>query len=311
MIMKKLLTFLCICTLISCSEEPLDDSNSIKLEELKEGRTVVVPEYSNLNTFLKEYEKLSELKSPEEIEIWLNEKGHTSMLSVSDSIFQVSDSLGVIYSDALMSMFNQQGQAKIGDEHVLLNKSTIYSLGSNPKKEEFIYAENLKEFGKIQNFSEGEQLKNPGEYIPNANKWKTYVDYDGSKKYITELYNETLIFSGNAYSSKMYLRFRMDYRSCSFWRCTWKNETSTTRRININITFGGINTWPSAQFPLGYNIINTDVIANGHYNFLIANHNQNGVEYQNFYINGSITSKVIDGTLSGGYLWVLDNISWY
>jgi hypothetical protein len=309
--MKFFLTLMLILLIFSsCSKDQLEDSNANGIDSMEVEQNNLVPDYPDLDSFMDDYNNLSVLNSKDQIDDWLNEKGHVSLLTVSDSIYKMSDSLGVIYSDAFMALFNKDGRAKIGSEDILLNKNTLYALGVNSKNKNLKEIENLSVFGKIRNLQESSNFKNPGEYIPNANRWKTYVDYYNNKKQITELYNETLIFDGNAYSSKMFFRFRIDYESCSFWRCTWKNDTGTQRVIDVNITFGGINTWPSAQYPYGYNIINTTIIAKDHYNFLIANHNQNGVESQNFYINGDITITIVP-TYITDHVWEIQNLSWY
>jgi hypothetical protein len=44
------------------------------------------------------------------------------------------------------------------------------------------------------------------------------------------------MLNGFIRSSKMYVRTSVNYRSCSFWRCTWKYDTTTQRSLRFNLT---------------------------------------------------------------------------
>src|SRR5699024_9199968 len=99
--------------------------------------------------------------------------------------------------------------------------------------------------------------------IDNANKWKSYSKVFGERRLIVELFNETIYFNDNTLSSKMFLRSRKDYESCSFWRCTWKNDVNTPRRLMVNVTLGGVGRWFAPDGSHQRDVIEDGIL--GHY----------------------------------------------
>ena len=296
----------------SCSkDEIISDSSQLSDLEVKfsdEGQGIL--KFRNTEDFLNEYSKLSKYKSEEDLNSWIKQKGHNALLTKSDSIFKISDSIGILYSDALMAILNTDAEFKIGEETIWLNNDKFYVLSSEKGKNENKISRkgSLKVIGSLYNLGESKEynltdLEN-NKNMDNANRWKTYIQNVGSKRLITELYNETIYFTDGTFSSQMFLRFRMDYESCSFWRCTWKNDTGTQRKILINLSIDSVH-WNRYNS----NGLSTNLYAVGHYNILLANYQPQTpfIIYTNFAVSGYIGTTIV----STGYSWTINNVSWY
>ncbi len=108
--MKKLLLLFVAVIATSCS---LDDYNSVTATNQTESLSVLdggLLSYKDDKSFIKEYSKLAGLKSAKDVQDWISEKGHKSLLNsiqdslvVSDSVFDKSK---IIYSNALKSILN-------------------------------------------------------------------------------------------------------------------------------------------------------------------------------------------------------------
>lgn len=311
--MKKLFTLLLLVLMFySCSKDELSSNSKqnseLEVELSEKGSTIL--KFRDTKEFLDEYSKLSKFRTEEEFNDWITQKGHIALLTKSDSIFKVSDSIGVIYSDALMSILNSDAEFRIGNETIWLNNNKFYILTDKEKDPEnkMSAKKSLTVMGTLYNLAESKKynlkdLENI-KSMENANRWKTYVNKVGSKKLITELYNETINFTDGTFSSKMFLRFRMDHESCSFWRCTWKNDTGTQRKIVIDLSIDTIH-WNN----FSSNGLSANFYATGHYNMLLANY-QHKYPYiidTNFAVSGYIGTTIV----STGYAWNLNDISWY
>lgn len=309
--MKKLFTLLLILLIFSsCSKDeiiPDAKQNSISEMEISKKEENPIVQFKDTEDFLKEYSKLSNYGSQEDFNDWIKQKGHTALLTKSDSIFKISDSIGVLYSDALMAILNKNAEFIIGEETIWLNNDKFYVVSKNENSYEnkISNKKSLKLYGSLFNLGKFKEYNleelNSNKY-EHANKWKTYVQNVGSRRLITELYNETIYFSnGTISSSKMFLRYRIDYESCSFWRCTWKSDTSGIRNIFLDLTKGGKH-W-NGSGSNAENIFSGFQVA-GSYSTLLGNYQYAGPEGDNFYVTGTVTTSY------NGYTWSLP-ITWY
>ena len=139
--------------------------------------------------------------------------------------------------------------------------------------------------------------------MPNENAKKTFsINGSNDKRYFLDLFNETIILNDDISSSKMFLRSAMQYKSCSFWRCTYKTDTSTSRRLELNLEIGGFG-WNRS---IGSNIVYLGGFQ-GAYTVLLATANV-GVPYAypgNFTISGNVMTVGFNG-----YVWN-QTMSWY
>lgn len=100
--MKKLFVLLVALVFASCSQDQFESSNPAAESPLSvlEGDLL---SYKDDASFIKEYSALSEYKTKIELQNWISQKGHRTLLNsideslvVQDSIF---DSSKIIYSD--------------------------------------------------------------------------------------------------------------------------------------------------------------------------------------------------------------------
>ena len=113
------------------------------------------------------------------------------------------------------------------------------------------------------------------------------------------LFNETVKFSnGDIASSKMFLYNAEQYKSCSFWRCTWKTNNNTINTLNFSSFSSYIYGWNVLQSNGSFNYSNGSTI-------LIATNYLDTTNYSN---SGTINTSVLYGSF--GYNWS-QYISWY
>jgi hypothetical protein len=78
--------------------------------------------------------------------------------------------------------------------------------------------------------------------IPNENRAISWtVDFPDWHRVIVTLYNETIYLNNGKLSSKMFLKYNKQYRSCSMWMCQWKNEVKSrflAQHANLQIKPG-------------------------------------------------------------------------
>ena len=269
--MKKLLVLLISVVFVSCSQDQVESTNPVVETSLSvlDGKLL---SYKDEKSFVKEYSDLSKMNSSE-LQKWISDKKLNSLLnSSSDSLVMQEENLSnsrIIYSDAMKAILNNESKVKIGSNTLWINEHILYALSnenSDKAPKELIVMKNcLEVYGKLLNYSDLKGNVNSNLIgrlvVPNENGIKTYVvGLPNSNRYVLDLFNETIVLNGLIYSSKMYLRYTLQYRSCSFWRCTWK--TDTTQRWNMygyNLLSTGsgsqvgywIFTPPQAEFVVG------------------------------------------------------------
>lgn len=248
--MKKLFLLLSAIAVVSCtpSQESVLNAEQNTLSQLDKDLLSFKDEAS----FIKEYSTLSEMKDSQEIKEWIAKKGHQSFFYTSESFEAIQDSIidnsRIIYSDALKAIVNSDSKFKINGKVLWLNDRVLYILNNENLNKNSTQLEleknNLTMYGKINSFSNSDSVLKSNELnryvLPNENAVKTFI-YNGGfdKRYIIDIFNETIILNDRISSSKMFLRSKMQYKSCSFWRCTYKDDNSTSRRLVLNIEVGG------------------------------------------------------------------------
>jgi hypothetical protein len=302
--MKKLFVVLIAVVFASCSQDQVESTNPVAETSLSvlDGKLL---SFKDDKSFIDQYSKLAGLKTTKEVQGWVSKKGLKSLLNSSnDSIEMQNDSLDnkrIIYSDAIKAILNSDSKFKIGSKVLWLNERNFYILPKSDldkKSEELITLKNdFDVYGKLLNFSDSKKNTSSSltsrNVVPNENRSKTYVvGLPNDKRYVLDLFNETIVINDFINSSKMYLRCTLQYKSCSFWRCTWKNDTTT--RWNM----------------YGYNLIDSGNVGNplGYWNFtpphaeymvgsqtlLLATWGTKGpidpkfYQYPNFYVSGSV-----------------------
>lgn len=295
--MKKLFVLLVAVVFVSCSEdqlEPIITSAETSLSVL-DGKML---SFKDDKSFIKEYSQLSELKSTKEIQGWISKKGHDALLNYSDPSEGIQDSIidntRIIYSDALKAVLNSDSKIKVNGKVIWLNEITFYELSAkdnDKKNQDLILIKNdLEVYGNLLNKSNLNKKSIIGSayrgVIPNENSSKTYVVTSSRGRHVIDLYNETIVLNDQIASSKMFLGFTPQYRSCSFWRCTWKTENSEPWRVYTGNLSTTMNEWTM----ISYNTISGTPFY-GQNTFLIATWNIYVPQiplYQNFNVSGYV-----------------------
>lgn len=312
--MKKLILLFVLATTMSCSNEEETISNNVSESNSSTVLDGKMLSYPDKDIFVKEYSELSNLKSEKDIQDWISKKGLESLLNTSnDSIEMENDVLSdtrIIYSDALKAILNSESKLKIEEKTVWLNERNFYVLSENEidksSEELILIKDKLEVYGSLLSISNSKTDTKSSltgrNVIPNENRSKTYVvGLPNDKRYVLDLFNETIVINNEIYSSKMYLRYTLQYKSCSFWRCTWKNDTTTQWGFHgDNLTNSGYP-WSLNPLPSGfYSGQNTFLLATWYFQVPAP------VLYSNFDVSGSINWRYANSTTT-----YPQAISWY
>jgi hypothetical protein len=320
--MKKIVLVLSIVFFISCSKEEIESEGSIvsSTKSVLEGNLL---KFKDDESFISEYIELSEMNDKKDIQNWILNKGLKSLLNVSnDSIEMQEDVISnerIVYSQALKAIINSDFKFKIGNTYLWLNERNFYILPEkdlDKKSQELVLLKNnLTVYGELLSYSDGKNKTNKNltsreAPIPNENRTKTFiVDLPNSKRFVLDLYNETiLLHSSTISSSKMWLKGTLQYRSCSFWRCTWKTDTTTLwqfSNINLASTVGSYDSYPWKFSAIDTNVNRRDqnYVVLATYGYLPPFDRDVRI---NFQVTGTITFKYV----SSPDLYPI-NLSWY
>lgn len=246
--MKKLLLLFVSIIVASCSS---DDSSLVNATDETSPLSVLEGDllsYKNEASFIQEYSQLSKMSSTE-LQNWISKKGIQSLLNNSSDSLEIEKIVlskpATIYSDALRAILNKDAKVKINGKNIWLNERNFYSLNEDNENKEIedlkSVVNNLKVYGSVLNDlntddNKIKKLSNVSAVtIPVINgRSVTYSNASGNRYFLT-LFIENIVFP-NSQSSKAFIRTWEEYRSCSFWRCTWKNDNNSSRVILFNIT---------------------------------------------------------------------------
>lgn len=318
--MKKLIALLSIVIVLSCSSE--DQAHKEVASTVVDSGSVLdgkILSYKNEESFVKEYSDLAKLNN-DELKKWISSKKLVSLLNTADSSAGIEQDIvpesRLVYSDALKAILNSDSKVKIGDKVLWLNERDFYLLSENElnkTSDELISLKNnLEVFGKLLSLSSSSKgLTNRG-VIPNENRIKTFasaeINVSGSRlRHVVDLFNETIVLNDIIQSSKMYVRSTLQYRSCSTFRCTWK-EAYNARTLVSNFYCAACGTAGASTWSFTSNIYASGVT--GTQTYLIANWAfiAPANPYINFAVSGPISCN-IDGV--SPVAGVSIDLSWY
>jgi len=311
--MKKLIVFFLTLTALSCSNDEQVDQDVLKDESgsVLEGKML---SFKTEESFVEEYSNLAQLNT-NELKAWVSSKKLIALLNVSDDSVEIEEDVlpksRLVYSDALKAVLNSDSKVKIGGKVLWLNERTFYLLKESDvdKTSDELVAnkENLKAFGQLLSLSGSAKSLTSRGVIPNENRTKTFesdeMDVQGGRlRHVLDLFNETIVLNDQIQTSKMYLRSTLQYRSCSTWRCTWK-EAMNARTIASTYYDGSSGDINKAWTMTG-NIYAPGV--SGTQTFLVANWklvSPLSNWYPNFVISGNVTCQVDGSTFTIPISW--------
>lgn len=221
--------------------------------------------------FIKFYNELSNLEE-EKFDDFLLLKGDNNSsfyrdLSIEEDILdegdlsltnieQQDDSV-LLVSEYLSSIFNYDNHVMIGEDLVHLNEKGVFSIVSSNNE----FASN-KKGAEVIGYIVGSEPSTNSSRAYNVNRSRSWTKYENNKRAIYKIWNETVYFNSNIVSSsKVFFRVTRQYKSCSFWRCKWKSDSSTAYLYHSMIaTFGGSwsNTLPNT--PSGSPIVTSSSV---------------------------------------------------
>lgn len=241
--MKKLIGLFLVATVLSCSSEDqslqtVDVTNSTSLSVL-DGQLL---SFKDDKTFIEEYNGLTKLKTGKELQDWISEKGHSSLLNVEKSNDELENELDrgeTDYSDALKAILNSESKVKIAGKVIWLNDLKFYQLlgvNENKNQEQLkSLTDDLEVYGMISGLNNNGGVT--GKAVPNANKSKEwaygYNNGTRDKRIILILFNETIYLNGIVQSTKMFIKVLSEGRYCSVWKCRWNSEDGGKVTLNF------------------------------------------------------------------------------
>ncbi|MFH6987449.1 hypothetical protein ACHRVW_06875 [Flavobacterium collinsii] len=244
--MKKLIAFFLVTMVLSCSTEDRENQNvapsAVSSESVLDGKLL---SFKDEESFVKEYSALTEFKTVKELQDWVSKKKHSSFLNLKETSLDKEDSIfdtsKIIYSDAIKAIFNSESKVKINGNVIWLEGNKFYKLSGedfDANVEELKQKEGeLEEYGTLYNGIQSEKNKTSRVVMPVVNGATVYYSNEAKgKRYNSVLFVES-IGLGASRVVKLFLKSTADYRSCSFWRCRWKNDASLLRLVTINVPF--------------------------------------------------------------------------
>lgn len=255
--MRKLILVLLMAIFIfSCSNDNLNDnivgdvveSSPDIMQLVQEKYDGEIFRFDDNEDFVNFYNMLSNT-SIEEFEKFLSVKDENNSSFYNDQFREEEtdendeDGLRIFEGDFIISqfistIFNNENKIIISDKTILLDQSG-----------DFIDIKSKEIIGYLANsLSEKTEYENSVQNRYNVNYTKTWLRTDGSKRVWLDIFNETIYINNIVSSSKVYYKISQQYKSCSFWRCTWKNDS---RNASIYYLFPGnsrgtntITNWP-------------------------------------------------------------------
>lgn len=300
--MKKLLTFLLLAFIVSCSsEDPAVDSVNSQSDEstLQDG----ILTFKDEKSFIGEYSKLSKM-NPSELQKWISAKKVNSLLNTSnDSLVMQEEILSdsrIIYSDAMKAILNNESKVKIGEKVLWLNGNDLFLLSGldKEKSQQELKASSfdLKIYGKVLGGlpKDNNLDKMVSKGVPNANRSKDWIHgYSAGgrdRRVIFTLFNETVVLNGVISSSKMFFKCVKQGKYCSVWKCRWNNDNDP-KDVSVNQPYSVSNyDW------LNPNIFQTYYGITGDFTLLLStlSVNPGQTDYLN-YTPGAIVGVKVDG----------------
>ena len=296
--MKRLIALFVVATVLSCSSEDQvsKDVTTVEMtsESVLEGKIL---SFKNEESFVKEYSGLASLPS-EELKNWVSSKGLVSLLNVPAELVEMEGDIipesKVIYSDALKSVLNSESKVKIAGKVLWLNERNFYLLSENEvdKTSEYLLKEKdkLQVYGQLLSISKSDKNSTNRNVIPNENRVKTFasaeMNVSGSRlRHVIDLYNETIVLNNDIQTSKMFIRSTLQYRSCSTWRCTWK-EAMNLRTFSTLDLYTGKPWYLYNRNEYGITGTRTYLLADWTLILVAAD------PYANFIVSGSVTCQI-------------------
>lgn len=246
--MKKLILFFVMLATISCSNDDQAESTDTSISNLSssvfDGKML---SFKNDESFIKEYSEISEMKTSKDVQNWISKKGHPSLLNSfnksdvdQDNIFDKSK---IIYSDAIKAILDSNYKVKINGNVIWLSGNKFYKLSDKDfdidSKDLELRKSELEVYGTFDNEIQSEKNITNKVVIPVTNGATVHYSNEADgKRYNSILFVES-IGLGASRTVKLFLKSTCDYRSCSFWRCTWKSDGGLQRVVTINIPFDG------------------------------------------------------------------------
>lgn len=318
--MKKIIALFLLATVLSCSSED-QAKQDVANTALTSGPVLdgQILSFKSQESFIEEYSSLAGLNR-EELQKWILSKGLASLMNASDESADIEEDIvsesRVVYSDALKAILNSDSKVKIGDKVLWLNQRNFYLLSEmqlNKTSDELIVIkDNLEVFGQLLSLSKSSRSLTDRSVIPNENRIKTFAspefNVSGSRiRHVVDLFNETIVLNDIIQSSKMYVRSILQYRSCSTFRCTWK-QAYNVRTIYSNFYCAACGPAGASTWSLTSNIYASGV--SGTQTYLIANWAFIAPlnPFVNFAISGPITCN-IDGVSPVAGISI--DLSWY
>lgn len=316
--MKRKLVLIVFMALISCNAD--DQMDQSEVAEIFDEPVLVneILEFKTEESFLGLYSNLSTFDT-DELNKWISDKKLIALLNItSDSLEMQEDVISksrVIYSDALKSILNYDSKVKIGNNTLWLNERSFYLLPRNLQnkrsKDLIAIQDDLQVYGQLLGSIKRDDNSTSRNTFPNENRSKTFVtELEGEQgsrlRHVLDLFNETIVINDVIKSSKMYLRSTLQYRSCSTWRCTWKDASDLRSFQAINL-FCNVCQNSDVFSPWKLEIPISAVGLSGTQTFLLANWTLSNVlveRFPNFAVSGSVS-----GGANGG--WFTTNIEWY
>ncbi len=160
----------------------------------------------------------------------LSEEVEKEMETNNNKILEVKNSEKLFVSEYFSTIFNYDNEVIIAKKTVSITESG--DLLSHDRDEN-----KLSVLGNIINYNNQNLAKRSG-----ANSSQSWGLSTGrGRRVILTFFNETIYINNQVSSSKVFYRIHQQRESCSFWRCTWKDDGAQAFVQPSLTSFNGCN----------------------------------------------------------------------
>lgn len=235
------LYFIALIFVLACAQEDDPDIYQTTNDRLS---------FRNMDEFHETYLKLSELTSKEDLELWAESRGHSTLLHSEDpSVMNYSDILRTILNkDAEFELAGSIVRLDIDNGNLYAVSKNHRALSENDKGDldgyQVIAKVEINKIGSISNKETGDARLYLGPNSLDARNQREFnqVEYGpcgtapgplaGRRKYVHELVDETIISSVTTYKY-LYLRIKLEFRGSRRWKPAGEQREI---RIDVNGT---------------------------------------------------------------------------
>jgi hypothetical protein len=248
LIKKAGLMLICATLIVSCSNEENfieETKQETIVDNFKKRYVSGIMNFENEKDFLNFIEEMGKVNESELNAIGSLKKGNLSQIGNIEKLIESpeedesfvgveskEDRYDLVISLSTRLLFNSSNEVIINNQKIKLNEEGSLINESTRNLNYGFISNNIPKFDENNNLITTRA-------VYNWNHWQHYQSPEiGGRKIVFAIYNQTAWVNGSL-NTNLRLHLKKEYKSCSFWRCTWKQDTWNWATVhNHNNTLG-------------------------------------------------------------------------